>query len=55
MIKKLSLFSFSLLLTLASSSAKAATFNPTTADELQTALTTAQSNGEDDTINLSGT
>ncbi len=33
----------------------AATFSPTTAVQLQADLTTAQTNGEDDTINLSGT
>lgn len=40
---------------LAPSFAHAATFNPANAADLQAALTQAQSNGEDDTINLSGT
>ena len=43
-----------LLLILASISTgvSAATFDVTSASEFQTALTTAQSNGEDDTINV---
>ncbi|MBX7149045.1 hypothetical protein K1X76_08155 [bacterium] len=49
-----SLFRFSLIVICStfSSFVNAATFTPTTADEFQTALTTAEANGEDDTIEL---
>lgn len=51
-MKKISLFCAISALFSAFSTAQAANFNPTTAFEFQTALTSAASNGENDTISL---